>query len=331
MPGACRYHTGAMDSAPPGPPPSGGQHVIEHGDNTVVVAEVGATLRSYRVDDWEVVDGFDEQALCSDGRGQVLAPWPNRLSDGRYRFGDRQGRAAWDEPQRRNAIHGLVRWLAWELRGRAQNSLTLGCVLQPQPGYPWRIALDVDYHVGRNGLTVRSTVRNLDGAPAPFGIGFHPYLSVGTPLVDEARLRVAADRYLVGDERGIPTGHEQVAGSELDFRVARPIGPTHLDTAFTGLARAKDGTARVELGHPDDGRRVVLWMDGSFGYVMVYSGDAVGAPERRRRSLAVEPMTCPPDALRSGTDLLTLEPGATWSGSWGITPSPARDAHRPPA
>jgi aldose 1-epimerase len=310
-----------MDSAPSGPPPpSGAQHVIEHGGSTIVVTEIGATLRRFRVEGWDVVDGFDESTLCSDGRGQVLAPWPNRLGDGRYRFGDRRGRAAWDEPQRRNAIHGLVRWLAWELRGRAQNTLTLACLLHPQPAYPWRIALEVEYHLGRNGLTVRSSVRNLDDAPAPFGIGFHPYLSVGTALVDHARLQVGGEKYLVGDERGLPVGEDQVAGSELDFRVSRPIGPTRLDTAFTALARAGDGTARVELRHPDDARRIVVWMDAAFGYVMMYSGDTVGDPARRRRALAVEPMTCPPDALRSGTDLVTLAPGATWSASWGITP-----------
>ena len=324
MPGASRYHTGAMDSAPSGPSlPSGAQQVIEHGASTLVVTEVGATLRCYRVDDWEVVDGFDEHALCSDGRGQLLAPWPNRLGDGRYRFGDRQGRAPWDEPQHRNAIHGLVRWLAWELHGRAQNSLTLGCVLQPQPAYPWRIALEVEYHLGRGGLTVRTSVRNLDDVAAPFGLGFHPYLSVGTALVDETRLQVPAERYLAADERGLPVGQERVGGSELDFRVARPVGPTRIDTAFTGLSRHADGTARVELRHPDDGRRLVVWMDSGFGYVQVYSGDNVGAPERRRRALAVEPMTCPADALRSGTDLLSLAPGATWSGTWGITPSSA--------
>src|SRR5579863_3533671 len=211
-----------MDRSSSGPlPPSGRQHVIAHGTGEVVVTEVGATLRSYTVAGAAVVDGFDESELCSDGRGQVLAPWPNRLGDGRYEFGDRHGRAAWDEPQRRNAIHGLVRWLAWELRGHAQNSLTLACLLEPQPGYPWRITLEVEYHLGRGGLTVLTSARNLDDTPAPFGLGFHPYVTVGS-VVDEARLRLVADRHLRSDDRGLPVGLERVAGSELDFRVARP-------------------------------------------------------------------------------------------------------------
>jgi aldose 1-epimerase len=311
-----------MDSASSGPlPPSGRQHVIGHGASEVVVTEIGAALRSYSVAGAAIVDGFAESELCSDGRGQVLAPWPNRLGEGRYHFGDRHGRAAWDEPQRRNAIHGLVRWLPWDLRGHAQNSVTLSCVLEPQPAYPWRISLELEYHLGRSGLTVRCVACNLDDAPAPFGLGFHPYLTVGTPAVDEVRLRLVAEWCLRSDDRGLPEGQERVAGSELDFRVSRPIGPTRLDTAFTQLARDEGGIARVELRHPDDGRALVVWMDRSFGYVMVYSGDTVAVPDRRRRALAVEPMTCPPDALRSGTDVVTLAPGARWTGTWGITPT----------
>jgi aldose 1-epimerase len=32
-------------------------------------------------------------------------------------------------------------------------------------------------------------------------------------------------------------------------------------------------------------------------------------------------MTCPPDAFRSGRDLVVLEPGETWQGAWGISPA----------
>lgn len=286
-----------------------------------MVTEVGATLRSYVVDGMPVVDGFEISEMAEDGRGQVLAPWPNRLGDGRYSFEGRQGRAAIDEPERRNAIHGLVRYLAWEVRGRAQNSVTLGCELQPQPGYPWRLALEVEYRLGRDGLTVHSTVTNLDDAPAPLGVGFHPYVTVGTSDIDSTRLELRANHYLTSDERGLPVGQAPVASSEFDFGVARPVGPTRLDTCFGGLRRDRDGVAHVSLRHPDQDRMVTVWMDGAFGWVMLYSGDTVTPAQRRRRAIAVEPMTCPPDALRSGTDLVTMAPGATWHGTWGITAS----------
>jgi len=299
--------------------PSGAQYDIGHGRQRVVVTEVGATLRSYSVDGAEVLDGFGAGEMCASGRGQVLAPWPNRLGEGRYRFEDRSAQAALDEPARHNAIHGLVRWVPWQVQSRAQNVLSLGCVLYPQPGYPWRLSLGVEYRLGRDGLTVRASATNLDTVAAPFGMGFHPYLSVSTSTIDTASLLVPARRRLVTDERGLPTSSSAVAGSELDFRTPRWVGTTRLDTAFTDLQRDDDGMARVDVDDPG-GRGVTLWMDDSFGYVMVYTGDTLEPPERRRRAIAVEPMTCPPDALRSGTDLVRLEPGASWAGCWGINP-----------
>jgi len=299
--------------------PSGAQYDIGHGRQRVVVTEVGATLRSYSVDGAEVLDGFGAGEMCASGRGQVLAPWPNRLGEGRYRFEDRSAQAALDEPARHNAIHGLVRWVPWQVQSRAQNVLSLGCVLYPQPGYPWRLSLGLEYRLGRDGLTVRASATNLDTVAAPFGMGFHPYLSVSTSTIDTASLLVPARRRLVTDERGLPTSSSAVAGSELDFRTPRWVGTTRLDTAFTDLQRDDDGMARVDVDDPG-GRGVTLWMDDSFGYVMVYTGDTLEPPERRRRAIAVEPMTCPPDAMRSGADLLRLERGTVWSGSWGLSP-----------
>ncbi len=301
-------------------PPSGAQHVIGHGRQVAVVTEVGATLRSYRVADEAVVDGFDQSELASGGRGQVLAPWPNRLGDGRYSFEGRSGRAPLDEPERRNAIHGLVRWMPWWVESSAQNVVVLACVLHPQPAYPWRLELSVEYRLGREGLTVVSRATNRSEGPAPLGVGFHPYLTVGPGGVDAMRLALPARRRLVTDERGLPTGDAAVAGTEFDFTGGRVIGPTRLDTAYSELSRGDNGMARVQVDHVDGGRGLTLWLDDAFRYVMAYTGDAVEPPGRRRQALALEPMTCPPDALRSGTDLVVLEPDASWRGSWGITP-----------
>ncbi len=299
--------------------PSGVQYEIGHGRHQLVVTEVGATIRSYTVDGTAVVDGFGVDGVCDSGRGQVLAPWPNRLGDGRYSYDGRDAQAALDEPARHNAIHGLVRWLPWQVASRAQNVLSLTCILHPQPGYPWRLSLAIEYRLGRDGLSVSSSVTNLDHTAAPFGMGFHPYLTLSTPI-DSASLAIPARRRLVTDERGLPTTSTPVAGSELDFMAPRWIGPTVLDTAFTDLRRDPDGMARVELDDTAGGRGVTVWMDKQFGYVMVFTGDTLEPASRRRNSIAVEPMTCPPDAFRSGVDLVRLEPGAGWSGRWGITP-----------
>ena len=125
------------------PAPSGAQYEIGPGSQRAVLTEVGATLRAYSVDGADVVDGFPITEQSTAGRGQVLAPWPNRLRDGRYRFGTREGRAALDEPDQGNALHGLVRWLPWEPVSHTESSVRFRCVLRPQPGYPWCLELQV--------------------------------------------------------------------------------------------------------------------------------------------------------------------------------------------
>ena len=163
------------------------------------------------------------------------------------------------------------------------------------------------------------TARNAGDGPLPFGAGFHPYLTPGAPRVDEARLEVRAELWLPEDERGIPTGERRPAGTALpDSR--GPIGPAVLDHCLTGLARDADGRARVRVVAPS-GAATTLWMDGLFAYVMIFTGDTL-APERRRRAVAVEPMTCAPDAFNNGDGLIVLPPGETVAGRWGISFDP---------
>ena len=116
-------------------------------------------------------------------------------------------------------------------------------------------------------------------------------------------------------------GVQQVEGTDFDFRQPSAIGKTVLDHCFTDLARDTDGHAAVRLSDPG-GRSVTLWVDESYGYVMVFSGDPLS--DVARRSLAVEPMTCPPNAFRTGDDVIRLEPGDSTTGAWGIVAT--RDA-----
>jgi aldose 1-epimerase len=296
--------------------PSGLQYEISLGSQRAVVTEVGATLRSYTVDDVDVLDGFDVGELSSAGRGQILAPWPNRLEDGRYTRYGKEGRAPLDEPERRNAIHGLVRWLAWSVRGRDDSQVTLGCVLHPQPAYPWRLDLQIAYVLDARGLTVTAAATNRSEGPAPFGIGFHPYVTIGASL-DEASLTVPARHHLATDERGLPTTEEAVEGTPFDFVTRRRIGAIAMDTCFTDLVRDDDGLVRASVEGPG-GRSASVWAGRGFDYLMVYTGDTLEPALRRRRGIAIEPMTCPANAFRSGLGVLRLQPDRPWTGTWGI-------------
>jgi galactose mutarotase-like enzyme len=298
---------------------TGDQWVIGHGHQRAVITEVGATLRTFTSHDRPVVDGFEAASWSHGGRGQVLAPWPNRLGGGAYAFRGTSAQAPIDEVGRGNAIHGLVRWRPWRMVGRAQNRVSLACTLHPTPAYPFALALEIEYRLGRTGLTVTTDAENVGDGDLPFGLGFHPYLVVGGPSVDQARLRIPANKRLLTDERGLPVGSTPVKGSEYDFTEARPVGALRLDTAFGGLVRDDDGRARVEVDHPDGAGGATVWMDERFGWVMAYTGDTLDEADRRT-SIAIEPMTCPPDALRTGEDLVVLAPGGRWTGAWGIAP-----------
>lgn len=302
------------------PPPSGQQVVIRHGAQSATIVEVGGGIRDYAVGDWHVLDGYPADRMCDGGRGQPLFPWPNRLEDGRYTFGGRDLQLPIDEVDVHNAIHGLTRWVSWTPASVADDRATMGLTLYPQPGFPFTLALTLEYRLDVDGLTVRTTARNEGGDPLPFGAGYHPYLSVATERIDDAELLVPAGASLEANERKLPTGRLlPVQGSERDFRQLRRIGSLELDTCFGDLARDSDGLARVRL-RAASGRAVTLWLDESYPYLMVYTGHTL-APARRRQGVAVEPMTCPANAYRTGVALRVLEPGESFTGVWGIQPS----------
>ena len=307
-------HYGAM-----APPPTGQQFEISRGDQRATVVEVGGGIRAYHLGDWAVLDGYARDARCDGGRGQPLLPWPNRLEDGRYTFAGRELRLPVDEFERSNAIHGLARWSNWSALDQRPDRVALGLTLYPRPGYPFTLEVRLEYALDEAGLRVRTTATNVGTEALPFGVGYHPYLSVGSARIDEDELRLPARQSLVTNERMLPTGDVvDVAGTDLDFRAGRRIGPLQLDACFTGLERDAGGRATVELRGPD-GRRVDLWLDRAYDWLMVFTGDTL-APARRRQGLAVEPMSCPANAFRTGVGLRVLQPGEAFAGTWGIVP-----------
>lgn len=300
--------------------PSGTQHEISHGDQRLIVVEVGGGLRAYETAAGPLLDGYSERESCSGGRGQPLIPWPNRLRDGRYEYAGTGQQLALTEPEHHNAIHGLVRWANWTLGERADNRVVMEHLLHPQTGWPGTLHVAIEYALDHEGLAVTTTATNVGEVGLPYGAGQHPYLTLGTPVVDALTLQAPGRAYLEADDRGIPTGVRPVEGTPLDFMSPREIGNARLDTGYTDLIRDDDGRARVQISTPDGARRATLWLDRNYGYLMLFTGDTLAEPARRR-GLAVEPMTCAPNAFASGDGLIELAPGASHRASWGISPA----------
>jgi aldose 1-epimerase len=301
-------------------PPSGQQFEIRYADQVAVVTEVGATIRHYSVGDRVVLDGFDVDRVAGGGRGQHLIPWPNRIRDGRYEFAGQRQQLALTEPANGNAIHGLARWATWQPESVEAARVVMSLGIHPQPGWSGSLAISVTVELTSDGLAVTTRARNTGTADAPYGYGAHPYLTVGPKPLDPTVLQAPAGRYSLPDDRGIPVDLQPVDGTAYDFRTARPIGDLVLDTAYSDLDRDPDGRWRVHLSNPETGWGATVWADAAYPWLQLFTGDTL-APGQARAGLAVEPMTCGPDAFNTGAGLIVLAPGEEHSGTWGIAPS----------
>jgi aldose 1-epimerase len=310
------------DMTPPssGAPLSGTQVSLSAGGYTATIASIGASLRSLQFEGRDLVVPFDEDAIRPVYRGATLVPWPNRVVDGTYELDGETQQLGLTEPERGHALHGLAGWLDYEVREQSESSATLGVTIPAQLGYPRRLDIAVTFALSDGGLQTTVTATNTGRGAAPFGTGPHPYLRAGDGLVDEWTLSLPADDVLtVTEDRLIPTGRASVTdadGGIYDFRSPRRIDDTFIDHAFTGLSADADGTTEVRVTAAD-GSGVVMRWGAECPWVQVHTADRP-EPEMNRVGLAVEPMTCPPDAFNSGDDLILIEPGESASASWVI-------------
>lgn len=282
----------------------------------MIVTEVGATLRSFDVAGREVIVPFALDELCPAGHGAILAPWPNRLADGRYRWEGVSYQVPITEVARSTALHGLVQWERWSLLSATPTRVELGLETVPVRGYPWQLELVASYELIGTELTIQVDATNASSTVAPYGIGFHPWLSPGAGSLDDARLRLDADSWVRPDERLLPAEVTDLP-EQFDFRESRRLGETDLDDAFVGVVRDDRGLSWIRLTGTD-GRTAAVWMDESMDAWQVCSGDHIGALDYRRAGLAAEPMSCVADAFNTGDRLIRIEPEDTVSVRWGL-------------
>lgn len=299
-------------------PLSGEQVLLHHGRYSAAIATVGAALRELTVDGRNLVVPFEADTIRPVFRGAILAPWPNRIVDGTYTFGGVDYQVPLTEPTRAHALHGLLAWTRWTVGSASESRAVLQTEVVATDGYPFPLDVSVTYELSDTGLTTTVTATNTGRGPAPFGTAAHPYLSAGTGHVDDWTLTLPAASYFeVTGERLLPKDVEPVTAREgFDFRAPKVIGGLFVDHAFTELTRSDDGVATVELRAPE-GTGVQMTWGRELPWVQIHTADRPEA-ELNRLGLAVEPMTCPPDAFNSGTDLVILQPGASSSASWTI-------------
>lgn len=292
---------------------TGEQFEIRRGPARAVITEVGAGLRSFEVAGVPYVESFGADERPPAGAGCVLVPWPNRVAGGVWSWRGVTQRLALTEPRRGHAIHGLTRYLTWRLVDHTESVVILETTVNEQPGWPVALTVRLRYELDSSGLVVAYTLINIGAGTVPFGVGAHPYPRAGEAATDDCELRLAAQTMLDLDEQLIPTGVVRPVPEGL--RTGQRLAGVRLDTPFGGVRPDPDGLVRHRLSGGEV--TVELWADQVFRWVQVYTPDDFPG---RGRAVAIEPMTCPPDALNSGTDLIELAPGQRWSARWGLTP-----------
>lgn len=293
-------------------------HQLVSGDYQATVSELGASLRGLTYRDRPLVISTERPDEGPPYSGAVLVPWPNRIDSGSYTYRGEGHQLPVNEVVRGTALHGLALWDRWTVQSRTAAELTLEHTLWPQPGYPFTVWVATTYELSEEGLSVRVTARNLGDSPAPFGASIHPYLVAGPDPVDQWVMHVqSAEVIEVDPERLLPRETVPVEGTKYDFRSPGRIGTVFIDNAYTGVTFDGMGLARATL-RSGDGHGVQMEWDRDCQWVQVYTLENPATPAHRG-AIAVEPMTCAPDAFNNGLGLIDLAPQQQHETRWRIS------------
>jgi aldose 1-epimerase len=276
---------------------------------------IGGRVTSYVVAGREVLAAGDPPSAY---RSALLAPWPNRVAHGSWRWQEEELHLPLNEDPPGTAIHGLVAFEHFEVHEQSATSVRLHYELPASAGYPFPLRVEASYSLTRQGLACSLEAEATGESPTPVALGVHPYIDTRGP-VDEVALVIPGQTVVEGDARWEERTRTSAGELDLDFRRARKIGLVELDTCWTDLLPDGDARTRCRVTLPG-GDEVVVWGGSAARYVVAYTADTLVGPWRRT-SLAVEPTTAPANALRSGTDLDVLAPGERLVLDWGLCPS----------
>ncbi len=278
--------------------------------NQIVLAKSDGKLVS-------VVEGYttDNDAKENAGyRSSKLIPFPNRLNDGKYTFDKKEYQCDISRPQEGHAIHGLwhsckmqvVKLKSTEKKATAH---LLFSYKGTDAGYPFKCSVLYKYRLSSKGFRCTTEVLNEGKTDMPFGDGWHPYFKLDSEKIDELEIIVPPVRYLVNNQRNVPTG-ELV--SFLDFFQGASLKDAKLDHGFRLLQH--NGKANTILRNPLTKTALKIWQQAGeeqYNYLQIYTPND-------RKTIAIEPMTCAADAFNNNFGTIVLAPKQTWTSKYGI-------------
>jgi aldose 1-epimerase len=234
-----------------------------------------------------------------------LAPFSNRIRDGRFVFGGREIRLPAHPACAPHALHGFSQHRPWSLALSGPAAAEMTYTHAPD-AWPWAFTATQRVSLTPDGLTVDLAIRNDDpGSAMPVGLGVHPYLAIA--LGD--RIRFTATHEWAQDDAGCATALSPLPPGEVRFD--RPHGPEGVTRYLSGW----DGRAEIERR---EGGRVLIAGSGALDQ-LVFHTPAGGA------YACIEPVSHVADAFNlaalnvPATGMRTARPGETISGSMTLT------------
>lgn len=310
--------------------PTGFQYRLKFNQTSATISSVGATIRSFTVNGQSYLDETPSGEMVSRARGQMLLPWANRIADGRYTFRGSLHQLPINELELNNSIHGLVRWQQFYAVSQSEDTLSLRHLLPPSPGWPFLLETTISFQVFDALLLITVTCENRGVQPAPLVFGSHPYLKLPETPIGDCLLFIPARKVWIVDDRKNPSEMISVndterTPSDLDFSTPRTLGSEYLDYAFTDLVHSQLATALMlpeglkapNFNHSyitDGSTKVGVFFDHHFKAVQAYFDPS----SHSNASIAIEPMTGPPNAFNIEDDDHTIDPSEVKEFKWGI-------------
>lgn len=285
-------------------------------DILATVSTLAASLRTLEVGGVALIEPTSQVPQVPGMAGAVLVPWPNRVEDAVWWHDGQLLRLPVNEPDLGNAIHGLLTQTRFEVREHGTAAIELHVDLDPQPGYPFALEVTVGYSLRPGGLNARIEIVNRSTRPAPVAVGAHPYLRLGSVPLEDLEVTVDADRVWPLDARNLPGTPQDVRGTDRDPRLPHLVADAPSHVLYQHSRPGRGGL--VHSLRAKDGRSVELRTDASLPWTQWYVAPDLMTDEGPRRALAIEPMSAPPNALRSGASLCRVPPGGRRTWGWSI-------------
>ncbi|MFA5926569.1 MAG: hypothetical protein WCT32_02235 [Patescibacteria group bacterium] len=303
-----------------------GQRIQLNRKNQFLIIDSSGGIAQYYLNEngeqQDIIYGYASNKEKVGSMGDVLFPWPGRIENCQYDFAEEHYNLSGVRVKDGHANHGFAKFVPWEIvqsgRDSAQLRFKTSKEEYAEKGYPFALELTLSYALDDSGMTCMASVINTGDKSAPFGLGFHPYFSLGAESISNLALQINANKMVEFGPDLKPTGELLNISGELDYTKTKKIGKQVVDNCYADL-NFENGIAKTTLSN-DNGEQVVVWQDESFPYLQLYSADTIPDPHKRR-GLAIEPQTCTGFAFNMPKmGLRVLRPSEKFTGSWGVTP-----------